>query len=62
MTHLDREWPDTEERARTELSREFPHVPPRIVASVYEAYLRVMPDRQVALAAARRRLRDACAI
>lgn len=54
--------PITEARARDELTREFPRIPARIIASVLAAYRRVTPTVDQAERASRERLRDACAL
>ena len=51
----------SEKKARAQLAREFPTVPERIVAAVFAAYLRGVPDLPAATQATRDRLVDACA-
>ena len=51
----------TPDRALSELAREFPDIPARIVAAVLDAYLARGGSVTAALTAARGRLADACA-
>jgi hypothetical protein len=52
----------SEELVRRRLAREFPRIPPRIIASVLSAYRRTAPSLQAAARAARERLEDARAV
>lgn len=51
----------SEKKARAQLAREFPTVPDHIVAAIFTAYLRGVPDLPSATRATRERLTDACA-
>jgi hypothetical protein len=53
---------DTDDVVRAQLSREFPDVPARVIASVLAAYRRVTPTLPEAAQAARDRIADARAM